>query len=938
MTPPARLVKEQDPIVFRTFPYHPFPLSVAGPVPGPVGHHLEAPGKAEMTAVESIWARNATYLGPYSAKFVPPALPSHWVRRHRLYRQLSPARQDRLTVVTGPPGAGKTVLLADWAHGGGCDRVAWFSVEPVDNDPGLFRRHLTAAFGLDLDGEALRADGGTHLEAHRFFAPLLRHMATEGPYALIIDDFHFITNPSIIGAVAALADQLPPYNRLVLAGEKGPQFPLQRLLSQGVASTLGEDDLRFTLEESSALVALAAGKILSLEDLRALTERTEGWAAGLYLAAEAMAREPDPAAFVRRFSGSFAPVAEYLEHEVLLRQPPDTVRFLLQTSVLGYLRANLCRAVSGRDDAGEILESLANNHFFVIPIGSRDRRYRYHRLFAQLLRSRLDLEDSSVGRQAHLGAGTWFEREGHIRSAVYHFAQAQAYDRAFALVVSDLGGPSDEVVIPQRATALRAQSPDAHTEDPRTIFLLAAERLSAMRAGEAVQLLRRIDNVTSEDTGRERWKGRVEFLWAVHAERLADAPGVLEHCRAANELMEWALAPRLSGCDAPGLDGSRLETIDAAMAARLPVLAARANFWLGEPDRAQEMLLSHFGTQDRAEASEPGILARIACRQGRLRDTYRLATAALPRGERSHGAGHLASFDSRLALAEALFEHNELEAALDQLESGLRLSRLQGWAHWSWAAETEAVRVIMAQNRVGEALNRLGRLRQVEVRDPPPHHLLRRLNEVEVGCRLTVGDLEGAIVIARSLAPGDLSPQTLARLDLSSGRAERALSRLASGVKTTVAGEIRRLVLMACAEMQQGRVQRADQTLRRAVEIGRPERYIRPFLEATAQTLPIIQGMVAAYPDPYLAQVLGQADPLAPTATVETPGTMLEPLTDRERQVLGYLATHLSQPQIAAAMYLSPNTIRTYVRAIFRKIGAASRADAVMIARVHGLL
>ena len=227
---------------------------------------------------------------------------------------------------------------------------------------------------------------------------------------------------------------------------------------------------------------------------------------------------------------------------------------------------------------------------------------------------------------------------------------------------------------------------------------------------------------------------------------------------------------------------------------------------------------------------------------------------------------------------------------------------------------------------------------RVEVRDPPPHHLLRSLNEVEVGRRLTVGDLEGAIVIARSLAPGDLSPQTLARLDLSPGRAERALSRLASGEKTTVAGEIRRLVLMACAEMQQGRVQRADQTLRRAVEIGRPERYIRPFLEATAQTLPIIQGMVAAYPDPYLAQVLAQADPLASTATMEEPGTMLEPLTDRERQVLGYLATHLSQPQIAAAMYLSPNTIRTYVRAIFRKIGAASRADAVMIARVHGLL
>ena len=307
-----------------------------------------------------------------------------------------------------------------------------------------------------------------------------------------------------------------------------------------------------------------------------------------------------------------------------------------------------------------------------------------------------------------------------------------------------------------------------------------------------------------------------------------------------------------------------LRSVDAAIAAHLPILTARAQVRLGRPDQARATLIEHFGTEDRAEASQPATLAMVACGQGRLQTAYRLASAALHDGEPDR-VDHVV-IDARLVLAEVLFEHNELGAAEQQVVAALQLSGGEEANCPIWAVELEFVRILIAQQRLGEALHRLGRLRQAERRSPPPYHLLQKLNQVEIGCRINTGDLNGALLMARACPPGDIASLTLARLDLRSGRPERVLGRLSASTSAGIAAEIRRLVLVACAEDQQGQAGRARETLGLAVATARPEHYLRPFLEEAPQTLPLLRGIVGARPDGYLTQLVGEAERLVPSA------------------------------------------------------------------------
>jgi LuxR family maltose regulon positive regulatory protein len=245
---------------------------------------------------------------------------------------------------------------------------------------------------------------------------------------------------------------------------------------------------------------------------------------------------------------------------------------------------------------------------------------------------------------------------------------------------------------------------------------------------------------------------------------------------------------------------------------------------------------------------------------------------------------------------------------------------------------------MIGQQRQREALARIGQLRQFGVRNPPPHQIAKKLAHIEIGCRVALGDLEGGLVVARSIPPGEISFETMARVDLAAGRPDRALARLNSARAGLPGNEIRRLVLLACAEMQHGRTLRADDHLGRAVELGRPEGYVRPFVEEAAQVLSLLRVASASHPDPYLTQLIDRAQHAVPATAVDKPGSILEPLTVREREVLGYLPSHLSVPDIAARIYVSPNTVKSHLKSIYRKMGAASRGDAVTIAVSRGLL
>jgi DNA-binding CsgD family transcriptional regulator len=512
-----------------------------------------------------------------------------------------------------------------------------------------------------------------------------------------------------------------------------------------------------------------------------------------------------------------------------------------------------------------------------------------------------------------------------------------AYEATWAAMFSNLFRPVEF----GRHTAVSGAGPiDSHEADPgpgpEGTFLLAAGALGARRMAQAARLLRRLDVMTAGRADRWQWTAREEFLWAVYAEQISDIPGVLEHAAASVQIIEQASG---SGPDPHGPPGSRgcLSTIDAVISEQLPLMAARAHIALGETTEAEARLVERYGPLADAECSQPATLALLACQQGRLSAALRLATGALNAAERQDTAADLVDLEARLVLSQVFFERNQLDASWRQLETGLRLCWLTGATQWMWPIEIDLARVQLARGEAGQALHRLEHLR-VKGAGFLAQPTLRRLNQVAVECQLQLGDLEGALEGARSTLPAEIPSETLARIDLACGRPDRVAARLGTSPSPDLATQIRRLLLLAGAERQQGRTRRAFDITRWALDAAQPERYIRPFLEQPGQTLPLLRGLEDSFSNPYLVGLIGEAERLAPPAGPAEPQMVLEPLTEREREVLRFLPSHLNLRQIGLLMCVSTNTVKTHVKAIYRKTGAISRDDAVTIARALGLL
>src|SRR6266516_2195537 len=373
-----------------------------------------------------------------ATKLYIPRLRPNVVPRPRLIERLNEGLHRKLTLIAAPAGFGKTTLVSAWVAG--CDRqVAWLSLDAGENDPRLFLTYLVAALQTIAPtiGEGalgvLQSPQPPPSEA--ILTALLNEITTlPNHFVLVLNDYHVIDTKPIDMALTYLVEHLPPQIHLVIATREDPQLPLARLRARSHLTELRAADLRFAASEASAFLSQVMGLSLSAADIAALEDHTEGWIAGLQLAALSMQGHQDVPGFIRAFAGDHRYIVDYLVEEVLQRQPEPVRSFLLQTSILDRLHGPLCAAVTGQEEGNARLEALERGNFFVVPLDDKRHWYRYHHLFAEVLSAHLMAEQPDQVSALHRRASEWYEQHGSAADAIRHALAARDFARAAGLV------------------------------------------------------------------------------------------------------------------------------------------------------------------------------------------------------------------------------------------------------------------------------------------------------------------------------------------------------------------------------------------------------------------------------------------------------------------------------------------------------------------------
>ncbi len=890
-------------------------------------------------------------------KLARPPLRPGAVARSRLLDRLADIERSPLTLVSAAAGFGKTTLLTAWAATRG-GPIAWLGLDPEDNDPARFWRYVATAL------ETVQAGVGTDIHTlwQASQPPPLAALVTTlievcgalpAGTVLVLDDYHLITAPSIHDALVAVLAHLPSAMHIILATRADPPLPLARLRARGQLLELRAADLRFTADEAASFLRDAMGLDLPMDALSALETRTEGWAAGLQLAALAVRGRADPSAFVAAFSGSHRFVLDYLAEEVLQTQPERMQRFLLHTSLLDHLCAALCDAVTGEHDGQALLEEAEQANLFLVPLDEERRWYRYHHLFAEVLRSHLHRAEPDLIPTLHLRATDWYAQQGQVDKAIGHALAGGAPDRAAVLI--ERSGPITLYQLGEVATVrgwLHVLPEEVVRTRPRLCLLHAYARIFTGPHAEIEPWLRAAEAALPDDaTVRAPLLGQVYAMRGFAAGLYGEAETALECARRAIELLPEA-----------DIDMRAMATYAEAQALHLAGVA--------EPARAASAYAS--GPYRAGGRTVMEIIALMASGSmlelaGRLRDADAVYREAITRCQVLGGRPLPAVCYPSMARADLLREWNRLDEALRLVEEGIaqaeRIGNMDvlGYGYLILAGVRQDQGHLEA---AGEALRRAEDL----AAQVAGFHLLAAVTARRVRLWLAQGDRAAAarwlqqqgetrdrlIPIARELI--DLAR---ARVALALGRTEAALALLDDLLRADeAAGRVKWcveiLVLQARCHQASGDGLALD-TLRRALALGEPQGFVRTFTDEGAPMAALLRALLAAeqqLPSPpstlpsaaYIGRLLAVCTPLPaaqafmprPEGVGGGPASGLRvPLTVREREVLVLIVDGLTNVQIAARLVVELSTVKSHVNTIYTKLDAQNRTGAV--ARAHAL-
>ena len=907
-----------------------------------------------------------------ATKLYAPAPRPNAVLRTELTARLNAGLHRRLTLLSAPAGFGKTSLASVWT--GSCGRPgAWLSLDDADNDPVRFLTYLVAA--LQTIAPTLGVDVVALLQSSQppaidaLLPPLLNQIATlPQPTLLVLDDVHLLDARAIHQALAVLVEHLPPQLHMVIITREDPPLPLARLRARGQLTELRAADLRFTRAEAAAFLTVVMGLSLSPNDIRALEERTEGWVAGLQLAALSLQGHQDVPAFIRTFAGDHRYILDYLVEEVLQRQPEAVRSFLLQTAILDRLHGPLCDAVTGQEHSSARLEALYRGNFFVVPLDDRRQWYRYHHLFADVLAAQLLAEQPAQVATLHRRASAWYERNGASSEAIRHALAAGDYARAADLI--ELAAPAlhqqrqeatalgwyqalpDEVIRSRPALSVGYAGAllacgDLSGVDDR---LRDAERWLDPAADDPERPQTRPAATVMRDETAARWlPGAIAVYRAAHALALGDL---------AASTLYAGQALRLIGEDDYLWRGAATGLLGLASWARGDLDAAYRTF----ADGLTRLRMAG----NIADAVGGSIaLADIRVVQGRLREAMQIYERGLQLAA-DHGAPQMrGTADMHVGLSELARERGDLRAAMEHLSRGQQQGEHTGFPRHPYRWRVALARLRDAQGDLDGALDLLGEAAQRYVGDFFPN--VRPVAAWQTRVWIAQGRLDEALawVRERNLSAHDelsylreFEHITLARLllarsrrDPTDGSRREAINLLERLLEAAEAGErlgsaIEILVLLALARQIEGNLSATLVPLSRALTLAEPEGYVRLFVDEGSAMAALLQVQSDSL-QPYrilLLAAMHQAQSAEPQAGGEPPAPVLrsdafvEPLSGREREVLRLLRSDLDGPEIARELVVSLNTLRTHTRNIYAKLGVRSRRAAVRRAEEIGLL
>ncbi len=846
-------------------------------------------------------------------KFRPTTLPATLLARPGLVGRLEAGASQRLTVVVGSAGAGKSVLLSSWAATRDRGATSWLSCDEADADPVRFwtgfieaPRAVAPGFGADA-AELLAMDGVMSADVTASIANDAARLPTGS--VIVVDDFHAAAAAG--RSMTDLVERWPAGTaQLVLAGRADPPVRLHRLRLSGELCELRDSDLYLSLSESGALLENFGVRVAPAQ-LALLHGRSEGWVAALQMAALRLRATKDPAQIARALDVRSHAIAEYFIGEVLEQQPPEVTGFMLETSVLDELTADACAAVTGRADAAALLRTIEAANLFIVALDDDRTSYRYHHLVREVLRVQLRAMDRGRELTLQLRVAEWLESTGDTRGATRYFLAAGQADRALGLlqqrVVADLfHDPS----VPA-ALDLSAVDPSLLAGVPERLLAVAADLLlwgDSVRGGQYLDLLERSHAAIPPDS---RLASRLAVLRSLRCTLCGEATEAVGYALAARGIEERTLLGDEWGFGVPLLLLRAYTWLEDFAAVDREAAAARAMPSVAEPARQVDVR---------------GAQALAWFEAGRLAEAAEAARAADADARRLGFEQHPFAVDYLRVMAGAALEQRDFDTAEHLTERALSISE-RFRPVFEFLALLDRARIWAARGQIHDALATVNTARLVLAGTKSV--LLARADELEALLRLSLGDLRSAAGPASGL-PATRRGLLLARVALAAGAHQAAVEHLdiSSLGNLTPRAALVRQVLLAAAAIERGDPEAAS-IVGGVLQAARHEGFFNTVVTTVPQvTRYLVEHSADAMPDPFLERIVAAALEVRATQPERSGRILITPLTDAELRVLKLLPT-TSYVQMAATLYISVNTVKTHLRSIYHKLGASSRPEAI---------